>query len=226
MSAPLARQNPFGAALPDCGVCAAYGAPWGAACSSCGSSKGYPLPAVRERPAPQPPPASAFARVYPEPARARPPHPAPQVGSLHYDVLVLHPRVPRQAAQLAAAAAEHRWGISRSTYARGSDLDPKTGAALGIVESFALIVSRDGTRLLCTWRAALPFMCAGCSTPRKPMPNGLVRRHGECTGGGQPAVAGPPAEAPDWEWAHGGLYSRQSWREVTGIEQAKAIANG
>lgn len=226
MSAPLARQNPFGAALPNCGVCAAYGTPWGAACWRCGVSKGYSRSPERVRAAPRPIPVAAFQRKYPEPVRERPPHPRPQVSNLSYDPLVPHPRVPRQAAELAAVATEHRWRIPRSTYARDNDIDPKTCAALGIMESFALVLRQPGVALLATWRADLPWVCGACATPRKPLPSGLVRKHGECAGGGQPAVAGPPAAEPDWEWMHGGLYSRDEWRKVTGIRMAKTIVKG
>jgi hypothetical protein len=140
--------------------------------------------------------AISYQRVWPEPAQiARAPHPAPEV-----PVRPAEPgEWPTQAARIRDAARV--WRVDRSTYARGTDIDTKTGAPLGVVDSFVLGLRGEAERVVVQWLRGTAMLCCSCLTPRKPLPTGLVRVHGDCPGGGQPAVAsGEPGE---WEFGNG-----------------------
>lgn len=213
MSAPLTRQNPFGAALPGCGVCAAYGTPWGSACSNCGQSKGYPI-AVTRRGQGRPMPAALFARPAAAPAVARGPHPDPLVHAVV--VPVADARVPRQPAQIHAAARKAGGWRLRLSYSRGNDLG-SAGEPGPVVESVLLSAERIGTRFAALWVTSTAFACPGCQKPLKPIQDGTFRKHGDCQGAGQRADGTPVAL---WEmacayWQDGSLFAAKLARRPT-----------
>lgn len=226
MSAPLTRQNPFGAVLPDCGVCVAYGVPWGSACARCGQSKGYPLPTVRRRD-PRPLSAAIFARPAAAPAVVRGQnyftrHPDPAVRA--EVVSATDARVPRQPARIHAAATKAGGWRLRLSYSRGNDLG-SAGEPGPLIESVLLSAERIGTRFAALWLTSTAFACPGCQKPLKPIQGGTFRKHGDCQGAGQRADGTPVAL---WEmacayWQNGSLFEPKLARRPTYTALAKLI---
>lgn len=147
-------------------------------------------------------PVEKFRRVWPEPAQIDvAPHPAPEVPAR----LAEPGEWPTQRASVLAVRLPD-WEIVRSTFARGTDMDPKSGDPLGVVDSYALVLEWLGDRVIVTWRRGDEMLCRGCATPRKPTVAGLVRVHAGCDGGGQTALAS--GERGAWEfscaWGTGG----------------------
>lgn len=233
MSASLTRQNPFGAALPDCGVCAAYGVPWGSACARCSQSKGYPLPTVRQRD-PRPLQAAIFARPAAAPAVARGPHPDPLVRA---EIITPDdPRLPRlpglkgrpsrpgQPAQIHATASKRDGWRLRLSYSRGNDLG-SAGEPGPVIESVLLSAERIGTRFAALWVTSTAYTCPGCGKPLKPIQDGTFRKHGDCQGSGQRADGTPVAL---WEmacayWQNGSLFEPRLARRPTYLGLMKLI---
>lgn len=174
--------NPFA----DCPQCRAYGVRAGLRCAGCGISKGYPAAVARSA---APKPLAVTQRWAGEVAAVVSAHPAPEVAARE----ATFRERPGEAAQIAVAATRCGWGIRRAHYARGTDL-----GASDVVDSFVMMLGRPGAGLVMWWLARPPWVCAGCGTPRKPTAAGVVRKHGECPGGGQRPVQGD-AEAV-WEF--------------------------
>lgn len=154
---------------------------------------------------------------------ARAPHPLPEVPAR----LAEPGEWPSQAkAALSAADLAGRWELYRSTYARGTDIEPKSGAPLGIVDSFVMgLRNAGGERVVVSWRRGDEVLCAGCTTPRKPTVAGLVRVHGDCAGGGQAGVLS--GERARWEYGGGWIVRGGMLPGVLGgIEAVKAYVKG
>lgn len=193
------RVNPFGALLADCGKCAAYGAAWGDACSECGLSKGYPIASARSAP-PKPLPASLFVRPAAEVVPVGVAHPPPEIPA--HPVEVTDAIVPRQPRQMHAAALRGPGWSLRLSHSRGSDLDPKTGEALGVVDAIMLRGESAGSRFAAVWIAGLLHVCGECVKPLRLTAAGIFRVHYVRRGDAEPCQGSGvrPGEPGEAEW--------------------------